>query len=267
LLVAGGWLARIARNRQPTTDNRATADSRETIQQPATIFWLLVAITCLLATFGMKPVAHALHTLPLFDIAINERLAFAAAFAMSILAAAAVDRIPHRGLAVAILALVLLERANEDGGLYPALPKSVFYPEVPLIAAIPRDGRMAGVGAALIPNNAALYEHEDARGYNAMTNRRLYETYPLWSAYQRAWFNRIDDLSRPFLSFLNVRYALASESAAVPSGWRLRASDRQTRLFENPGALPRAFVPRVIRYVRENPVEEMKSATDFGEVA
>lgn len=243
------------------------ARPRRTDNRPATLFWFGLAIVCLLATFGMKPVAHFLHALPLLDIAINERLAFAASFAMAILAAIAVDRIPRRGLAVAILALVLLERTNEDGGFYPALPKSVFYPEVPLLAAIPHDGRMAGVGTALIPNNAALYGLEDARGYNAMTYRRLYETYPLWSSYQRAWFNRIDDLSRPFLSFLNVRYALAHESVALPEGWRLRASDRQTRLFENRGALPRAFVPPVIRYVRENPVEEMKSVRNFSEVA
>jgi len=262
LLAAGSWLLGAKRGKVASAPPQATSH-----EQPATTFWLLLAVTCLLATFGMKPVAHALHALPLFDIAINERLAFAAAFAMSILAAMAVDRIPNRGFAIAVLALVLLERTNEDGRLYPALPKSTFYPEVALIAAIPRDARMAGVGAALIPNNAALYGREDARGYNAMTYRRLYETYPLWSEYQRAWFNRIDDLSRPFLSFLNVRYALAPEGVNVPAGWRLLATGRQTRLFENPGALPRAFVPRNIRYVRENPVEEMKAATDFADIA
>jgi hypothetical protein len=236
-------------------------------QQPATFFWLILAIVCLLATFGMKPVAHALHALPLFDIAINERLAFAAAFAMAMLAAITVDRIPRRGVAIALLALVLVERANEDGDFYPALPKSAFYPQVPILAAIPRDARMAGAAAALIPNNAALYGFEDARGYNAMTLKRLYETYPLWSAYQRAWFNRIDDLSKPFLSFLNVRYALAHEAVAAPAGWTLRHAGRQTRLYENPNALPRAFVPPAIRYVRENPVEDMKTATDFGAMA
>jgi hypothetical protein len=257
LLVARSrWLERRRRNPQATNHPR-----------PATFFWLILAIVCLLATFGMKPVAHALHALPLFDIAINERLAFAAAFAMAMLAAITVDRIPRRGVAIALLALVLVERANEDGDFYPALPKSTFYPEVPILAAIPRDARMAGAAAALIPNNAALYGLEDARGYNAMTFKRLYETYPLWSAYQRAWFNRIDDLSRPFLSFLNVRYALAHEAVAAPAGWTLRRAERQTRLYENPSALPRAFVPSSIRYVRDNPVEDMKATTDFGAMA
>lgn len=229
--------------------------------------WGATAVVCLLATFGMKPVAHALHALPLFDIAINERLAFAAAFAMSILAAMAVDRIPRRGFAIAILALVLVERVNEDGDIYPALEKRGFYPRVPLLAAMPRDARMTGAGSALIANNAAVYGFEDARGYEAMTFRRLYETYPLWSRYQRAWFNAVDDLSRPFLSFLNVRYALAHVNVAVPETWAIRAQDRETRLLENTQVLPRAFVPGVIRYVRGDAMSEMKDFTDFATTA
>ena len=82
-------------------------------------------------------------------------------------------------LALTLLALVLVERVNEDGDFYPALEKRVFYPRVPLLAAIPKDARFTGAGSALIPNNAALYGLEDARGYQAMTFRRLYETYPL----------------------------------------------------------------------------------------
>jgi hypothetical protein len=229
--------------------------------------WGVMAIICLLATFGMKPVAHLLHALPLFDIAINERLAFAAAFAMSMLAAIAVDRIPKRSFAIALLALVLVERVNEDGDFYPALEKRVFYPRVPLLASIPRDARFTGAGSALIPNNAALYELQDARGYQAMTFRRLYETYPLWSRYQRAWFNAVDDLSKPFLSFLNVRYALAHVTVPVPESWAIRAVDRDTRLLENTRVQPRAFVPQRIRYVRADAMNEMKDATDFASTA
>ena len=232
----------------------------------ATLFWLALAFLGLLATFGTFPVAHALHALPLFDIAINERLAFAAAFAMAMLAAFAVDRFSPK-VGIAILALVLVERTNEDGGFYPAIAKDVFYPRVPILNAIPRDGRMTGAGVTLIPNNSAMYGLEDARGYNAMTNLRLYETYPLWSVYQRAWFNRVGDLSRPFLSFLNVRYALAHANAPVPPNWNPRAVDRSTQLLENTRVLPRAFVPRNVRYTRGNPVDEMKSNDDFSGIA
>jgi uncharacterized membrane protein YfhO len=100
-----------------------------------------------------------------------------------------------------------------------------------------------------------------------MTFKRLYETYPLWSQYQRAWFNRIDDLSKPFLSFLNVRTALADKHAPVPEGWTVRMTDRETSLLENTRVLPRANVPRRVRYTKTNPVDEMKSVTDFADIA
>ncbi len=261
--VARGPLPGVRRAENPATGNGSRATSQGS---RATLFWLALAIVGLLATFGAWPVAHALHALPLFDIAINERLAFAAAFAMAMLAAIAVDRINPK-IGIAVLALVLIERTNEDGGFYPAIAKDAFFPRVPILNAIPRDARMTGAGTALIPNNAALYELEDVRGYNAMTYLRLYETYPLWSTYQRAWFNRIDDLSRPFLSFLNVRYALADASVPVPQDWSIRAIDRNTRLLENTRVLPRAFVPRHVRYTRGNPVDEMKSNDDFEGIA
>ena len=244
-----------------------------------TWFFVVLAVISLLATFGTWPVAHALHALPLFDIAINERLAFAAAFALAMLAGLAVDsfgvrqsllplskrwlRPPHS----IILAIVLLSRTWEDGRIYPALPRDAFFPRIPLIAAVPRDGRVVGHEFAFTGNNPTMYGLEDARGYQAMTNRRLYETYPLWSTYQTAWYNRVDDLSRPFLSFLDVRYAIGRRDP--PAGWRVMKEDRGTRLFENMNALPRAFVPSRIRYERDGAavVKAMQSATGFSQVA
>lgn len=237
-------------------------------RDPTAWFFAALAVVCMMATFGSWPVAHALHALPLFDIAINERLAFGAALALSILAAFAVDRISSRPAVAAILvALVLSERVYEDGGIYPALDRKAFYPRVPLIDAIPRDARMTATGLLFTANNPTMYALEDVRGYQAMTLRRLFETYPLWSSYQRAWFNRVDDLSRPFLAFLNVRYAVGRGDA--PEGWRVMAEDRGVRLFENTRELPRAFLPKWIRFERagETIVEAMKSATDFSEVA
>ncbi|MFL6247342.1 MAG: YfhO family protein, partial [Thermoanaerobaculia bacterium] len=176
--------------------------------------------------------------------------------------------ISRRGTpALLILAIVLLSRAYEDGRIYPALPRDAFFPRVPLLANIPRDGRVVGHEFAFTGNNATMYGLEDARGYQAMTNRRLYETYPLWSTYQRAWFNRVDDLSRPFLSFLNVRYAISRRDP--PEGWRVIKEDRGTRLLENVHELPRAFVPPRIRYEREGAtiVKAMQEATDFSQLA
>ena len=237
-------------------------------RRPVTWFFAALAVVCLGATFGTWPVAHSLHALPLFDIAINERLAFAASFAMAIMAAFAIDAFAKREwVAMAILAIVLLQRVHEDGSFYPALPRDAFFPRVPLIAAIPRDARMTAADFHFTGNNPTMYGLEDVRGYQAMTNRRLYETYPLWSVYQRAWFNRVDDLSRPFLSFLNVRYALGSGDP--PEGWRVLQEDRGTRLYENMHDLPRAFVPNRIRYEREGTsvLAAMQNATEFSQLA
>jgi hypothetical protein len=237
-----------------------------------TWFFAALAVIGVCATVGLWPIAHALHALPLFKIALNERLAFAAAFAMSMLAALAVDRFSTSGrhgprYALLVLTLVLAQRSFEDGGIYPALNRKAFYPRVPLLAAIPNDGRVAGLWFAFTPNNGTLYGLEDARGYQAMTNKRLVDTYPLWSAFQVAWFNRIDDLSRPFLSFLNVRYVIAQTDP--PEGWVIKAEDRGTRLLENTRVMPRAFIPSRIRYEREGKatLEAMKQATDFSDVA
>ena len=265
-----------------------------------TWFFFGLGLVCLGATFGTWPFAHLLHELPLFDIAINERLAFAAAFAMAMLAAIAVDTLRRStalvllatatALAIAayvtnvrtlmlaellpimvvaiwtaaakpplskaaallpqsILILILLQRAYVDGSIYPSLPEKIFYPP---LHGIPKEGRIVGVGHTLVPNAAAMYELEDVRGYEAMTFKRLTDTYALWSKFQVAWFNIVDDASKPFLSFLNVRYVLDG-----------------TRVTENTAALPRAFVPRRIRYERDgkNVIESMKQATDFSDVA
>jgi len=232
--------------------------------------WFLTALAliCLSATFGMRPVPHLLHTLPLFDIAINERLAFGAAFALAMLAAFAVDAVATRtAIGALLLAVVLLERSYEDGGVYPALSREAFFPRIPLIAAIPRDARMTAVGLTFTANDPAMYALEDVRGYEAMTFRRLHDAYPMWCVPQAAWFNRVDDLTRPFLSLLNVRYAIGQGDP--PAGWRVTAEDRGTRLFESAHELPRAFVPRRIRYEREGQsvLAAMAQASDFSDLA
>ena len=254
-------------------------------------FFLALAVACVLIACAIPPLPHLLHRVPLFDIAINERLAFAGAFAMALLAAMAVDAwrrhaalvlvaigaallfamlktdvpqqrvaellplgllvfTPRRFFAPAALALVLLQRTAEDGSIYPAVPREAFYPSVPAIERLEREElfRVAGTGVSLVPNIATMYELEDVRGYNALTFGRMAETWPLWSRAQGSWFAAVDDPAHPFLSFLNVRYVFDGH-----------------RVVENPHALPRAFVPRTVRYEREGKavLEGLRTATDF----
>jgi hypothetical protein len=144
-----------------------------------------------------------------------------------------------------VLVIFVAERVGETEYLYPVAPARGFYPALRLLDPIPRGApfRMASLGMGFLPNVATLYGVEDVRGYEAMTFKPLFETFPLWSVHQPVWFNRIDDPTRPFLSFLNVRYVLGPPGMPPPSGWATLTSSRGGSLWENPRVLPRAFVP------------------------
>jgi hypothetical protein len=154
--------------------------------------------------------------------------------------------------ACAILALLLLggERWREMSGTYPTLPASALAPPLTGLHSVAAPGlaRVAATGDTFRPNAAALYGIEDARGYESIVLARLADTFPLWSTPQPASFNRIDEPDRPFLSLLNVRYALEPPTAPGPRGWSLAHRTEVMAIWENPQAVPRAFVPKTIRY-------------------
>jgi hypothetical protein len=311
-----------------------------------TWFFFVLAVLCAWAGADALPVSRILHALPLFDIAINHRFVYAAAFFLSILAAIGAEAWSGRlqpaecrlkpaptrlaaavviivaaalGIAATIVspsqlqlhlpvslirinvlaelvplgvifvllaartaprdallitfALLLGQRMIEDGGIYPTLPQSVFYPQIPTIAAVPKQNgepfRIAGAHFSLIPDTAALYGLEDVRGYEAMTNARLAATYPAWCAPQPVSFNAIGELHKPFLSFLNVKYLFAPPTTLPPHQWKLITEDKGGKLFENLEVLPRAFVPPRIRYEPSSTpiLQQMYKATDFAGMA
>jgi hypothetical protein len=282
------------------------------------------------------PVSRALQKLPLFDITINERFSFGAAFLFSLLAAIGIEELLRRGgdrafgytLAAAlfafafgialvdrahltngelpswsgytraaelllpalaalaimlrpplrfaaplILAAILGQRMLEAGLYYPTLSARAAYPDIPILKPIRKSKdifRITAHAHGLVPGTSTLYGLEDVRGYEAMTLARYFTTYELWCVHQPIWFNRIDDLTKPFLSFLNVRYIVTANETPVPDGWRIVASQRGSRLIENPHVLPRAFLPRRVRLGVHDPdrmLQEMGAATDFGELA
>lgn len=291
-------------------------------------FLSVLCAIALAASWKAQLVDGLLRLLPLFKIAVNDRLGFAAALSLSLLAAMAFDtatvreRSIVRGVAVAlaiatalvwplqshlgvdskllmagaaaeligivmllialgassrraavilIVAAIAGQRLIEDSNIHPTLPRRMFYPSVPLIAAIPRDPlyRVTAIGNMVIPNVASMYGLEDVRGYSAMTYFPYVETMPLWCPTQKRTYHDITDLSLPFLSFLGVRHAITPRTMDPPDGWRVVADDRSSRLIENTQAIPRVFVPRRIRFIDSDPrtLEEMSAATDFTDEA
>ncbi|HEY6098805.1 MAG TPA: YfhO family protein [Anaeromyxobacter sp.] len=192
------------------------------------------------------------------------------------LASGAVVAARRRGTAVALAAFSLLflvvERAVEMGGVYPSQDASLLAPSAaPLdlarAAASPGGHRVVGAGTDLRPNGAALIGLEDVRGYESIVLDRFADTFPMWCTPQAASFNRVDDLTRPFLDFLGVRFAVAAPGASPPAGWLVRARSPELSLFENPRALPRAFVPRRVVALRDAAavLEALRESRDFSE--
>ncbi|MDQ6802140.1 MAG: YfhO family protein [Acidobacteriota bacterium] len=171
-----------------------------------------------------------------------------------------------------ILAILLVQRFLTAGDIYPTLPRRFAYPPIPILEPlknIREPFRIVGQHHAFIPGTSALYELEDVRGYEALTLERYTSTYDLWCVGQPVWVNRVYDLKRPFLSFLNVRYAISTDDP--PPGWHVVASQRGARLLENERVLPRAFVPNRLVVGRSVGIDTtfaaMQEVTDFREVA
>jgi hypothetical protein len=175
-------------------------------------------------------------------------------------------------LKAAALLLLVGQRFLEMRDTYPTLPERALAPPLSIVSALPKTAdpyRIVAAGETFRPNAAALYGLEDVRGYESLVLDRFAETYPIWCRPQFASFNRVDDLTRPFLSFLNVRSAIADPATPGPPGWAPVARTREGSVFENPRALPRAFVPRQLRVQPDarRRLEEMRRADSFEDVA
>lgn len=283
--------------------------------------WLFLgmAVFGLLAGSSAPGIADLLAHLPLFDIALNERLIVLCAFGVVALAALGVDALGERGLgavsiallivlgvAVALLwpsmragnlspallatntafllvplallpflrtrpalivALLLAQRYLEMGDFWPSVDAKLATPNLALINQLPRGGepyRVVGLGQVLLPNASAYFGLEDVRGYQAMNLKVFHDTYKLWCDAPPVGANLVHDLSRPFLSMMNVRYAFTLRGAPLPPGWRPIGAEGGYAIAENTRVLPRAFIPRTV-HCGFHDVEALAGARDFAE--
>ena len=193
---------------------------------------------------------------------------------VALLAALAASRRPPRQIASAAVLLLVAQRFLEMRGVYPTLPAASLAPALPGLASIAGaassdPARVVAAGTILRPNGATLYGLEDVRGYESLVLDRFADTYPLWCRAQPASYNLVTDLGAPFLGFLNARWAVGGPRDPAPPGWRERSRDDAMAIFENPRALPRAFVPRNVRREPDpaRRLEAMGRAADFAETA
>ncbi|HYI08681.1 MAG TPA: YfhO family protein [Thermoanaerobaculia bacterium] len=182
-------------------------------------------------------------------------------------------RLSVRTAPAILLVLLAAQRALTVGGTFATFPAERAYPRLELLEPlrqIREPFRIAGVGVAFPPNTNIFYGLEDPRGYEALTLSAYLHTYRLWSRTDPMWFNRVEDLNAPFLSFLNVRFAIASTEMAIPEGWRKVKEGPNTVLLENERVIPRVFIPRHVvtgSMAAEEVVDRMTSHRDFRETA
>jgi hypothetical protein len=208
----------------------------------------LVVAALLICAFVISSALFRERGLP--DEFVRRSLAFEVAPVILLLVASLLLRRRPVHLAAAAIALLAVQRFFEMRETYPTLPTRTLTTPPPILAALPGEiepYRIVAPSEVFRPNGSALYGLEDVRGYESLVLNRFAETWPLWCLPQLASHNRVDDLRRPFLSFLNVRYAIAEPGVNAPSGWVAIASWRDGTLLENRRALPRAFVPGRVR--------------------
>ena len=280
--------------------------------------WLFFALTMfgLLAGSDAPIVSDLLAELPLFNIALNERLIVLCAFGLVALAVMGIDVLDRtfsfaaiatlvvlavtvaalwpvmraanlsvellvantafllvplaiapffRGRVAVIIGLLLAQRWLEMGDFWPVLDPALAAPKLRLIEQLPRDGepyRVVGLGPVLPANSSAYFGLEDVRGYQAMNLTFFHDTYGLWSKSPPVGANVVEDLTAPFLSLMNVRYAFALRDAVLPAGWKLIGRDDGYLVAENMRVLPRAFIPKTV-LCGGDALRQMTSETDF----
>jgi hypothetical protein len=227
---------------------------------------LITAVVLTLACANAWPRMLAIGLTPQF---VRAQTVFLVGGALIVALIAATAR--GRAVCALLFVAIVAQRVIEAGNFYPTLPAKAFYPPIPVFEKLPKTGepyRIAGQMFELIPNSATLYALEDARGYQALRLKRWKETLDLWSIEQGVWWGRVEDLNAPFLSLLNVRYALQPWTVkTIPPGWRKIAEQPGTNLLENTHVLGRAFVPRTVRLGDPNALAQMRMERDFSERA
>jgi hypothetical protein len=195
------------------------------------------------------------------------------AFPIIAMAVLAIRRLPMRITASLLLALVIGQRALSEIDTFGTFPARAAYPPLPLLEPLKNvrePFRIVALGNGFPPATNVFYGLEDARGYEALTLDEFQRTWPLWSHQYGIWYDRVDDLTAPFLSFLNVRFAMQSDVAPVPVGWHSLEVDHGARLLENEQVIERIFVPTRVELTHASSLEvvdRMEPLRDFRELA
>jgi len=145
----------------------------------------------------------------------------------------------------------LLDLGSWGRDVVPRGHRELFYPRTALVTAIAStvDGgpwRAVAGGFGMYPSLLPMYCIADVRIDNPLALDE--ELRPLSEIFDfrpegRRYKSGFRNLDHPFLDFLNVRAVILAPSAAVPQRLELASTAASWRVFRNPSALPRYFLP------------------------
>jgi len=154
------------------------------------------------------------------------------------------------GLGLVVLAS-LLDLGSWGRDALPRGHRELFYPRTPLVTAIAGtvEGgpwRAVGGGFAVYPSLLPMYGIADVRIDNPLALAE--QLRPLGEIFDfrpegRRYKSGFRHLDHPFLDFLNVRAVILAAPAAVPGKLEPVNAGASPRVFRNPAALPRFFLP------------------------
>jgi hypothetical protein len=179
--------------------------------------------------------------------------------------------------AVLLLAAVLVPRAALFARWVPLADAASFYPETLAtryvagrLAAEPAAGwRVAGLDAALAPHAAVFFGFEEARAYDPLTFAPYHAFLAAAGEVPRTGWVRLLDPALPALDLLGVRFVFDHPSMTARPGVEVAYLGHDAIVYENPGALPRLFVPRrlAVEPRTGRAVAAARTIADFAELA
>lgn len=180
-----------------------------------------------------------------------------------LIVAAAVVGWKRPAIGAAVLALALILDLGPWGRSHlPSSNPALFYPTTDFIAILKQeaaDWRVVGEDRMLFPSLLSVYGIAEARTHNPLARMSYLRT--LEAAFGFApttgnYFPAFGGIDHPFLDFLGVRAVTSVEVFPPPRTLERIDGGRfgHFRLYRNPDALPRWFLPSAAEVIREDQV-------------
>lgn len=172
-----------------------------------------------------------------------------------------------RRLGLAVLAVGLLfDQVPWARSLLPTSHTALFYPPSAFLDDLRQKSaeegpwRVVGENFAVFPSLLSVYGIADVRPHNPlapMPYLRVLDTAFDFAPTMDNYFPPFLNPDHPVLDFLNVRHVVWHSDHPVPPTFKQVASDSRGvfRLYRNPGALPRWFIPARVQAIGRDDIE------------